>query len=324
MKTVELLSYILHHISLPMVQAMTERGNDNRSEEEITSLVIQLLEKVIQQSEDLKEVLEVSAQDKEHPALRMHIASLCAKIIASEFKNTGKIPSDTYIRNAISMIDASLVFCENYIPLQNLSDVYPENANRPASFLKNLADLKYLESALPIVNAIGAFSFGVPHQKMIQNVSEKLAYYTTDMRDRILGSQLHYLEQKEASRYILHNLAALYQTVHMHELKRVESLTLEQLQNESSEQQITNIWDSFHAQYIMLLELTRNMLPESQPAPPPVSAPVATTENIDEMLNDPFIGLKSPLEEEEEASGENGEGEQQQAFKPMSFYKKSD
>ncbi len=312
MQTVELLSYILHHISLPLVQAMAEQKNGVQSKEDLTNTIIQLLEKVVQQSEDLKDILEIGAHDKENLALRMHMASLCSKIIASEYKHTGEIPTDNDIRGTIATIDAALVFCEDYIPLQSLSDIYPENANKPASFLKNLADLKYLESTIPLVNAISAFSFGVPPQHMIQNVSEKISHYVIDMRDKISGDNLQYLEQKEASRYILHNLAALYETIHIRELKRIESLTPEQLQAESSEQQITNIWANFHAQYIMLLELTQNMIPGDFRNTEGSNAESPQVASIDDMLDDPFI------EVEDSSIGE------QDSFKPMSFYKKSD
>lgn len=310
MQTVELLSYILHHITLPLVQGLDSRAATAQTKEVLTDTLVSLLDKVIQQGEALKDVIEVDAEDKDNLALRMHVASLCAKIIADSYKKTGEIPSEANVHDIVDVIRTSLTYCEDYIPLQKLSEIYPENAHRPASFLQNLADLKYLESTIPLVNAVNHFSFGQPPQKMIQNVSKKLLSYVSQMRVQLLGSHLHDLELKEANRYILHNLAELYYGVHMAELKRIENLADNMIGTESSEQQIDNIWQAFEVRYEMLLELTETIVPENtSPWNDEFGLESGHFESIDDFLDDPFL--------------ETGDAPEN-AFKPMSFYTKKD
>ncbi|MGH1456400.1 MAG: hypothetical protein ACRBDI_06435 [Alphaproteobacteria bacterium] len=306
MKTVELLSYIMHHISLPLASSLAHNPDAPNSAEETANTIAALLEKVVLESEELKNILDISKSDKDNLALRLHMASLCAKYIASEYNKTHKIPSDSDIKRHIAAIDASLIFCEDYIPLQKLSDIYPENAHRPASFLKNLADLKYLESTAPIVNAVCQFSFGQTPQKMIQNVSEKLYQHVTDMKDSLIHENLSHIENKEANRYILHNLAELYASAHLQELKRIEGISQSSLDSESPDRQIANIWAAFQMRYDMILELTESILPND--APPQQGD--GDFQSIDNFLDDITIDADAFAPEAEKK------------LKPMSFYKK--
>ncbi len=306
MQTVELLSYIMHHISLPLASSLSHSADNPQSKEQITEIIATLLEKVVLESEELKEILDIPNNDKDNLTLRLHIAALCAKYIASEYNKTQKIPDDADIRRQISAIDASLIFCEDYIPLQKLSDIYPENAHRPATFLKNLADLKYLESTAPIVNAVCRFSFGQTPQKMIQNVSEKLYGYVIDMKESLVHIKLSHIEDKEANRYILHNLAELYASAHLQEMHRIEGLSRSSLGEESPEKQIENIWSAFQMRYDILLELTESIIPEEAPQ---------DFDGGSEHEFDDFPGEFS-IDPDDFEQGADKE------LKPMSFYKK--
>lgn len=308
MQTVDLISYIMHHISLPLVTALNFDNNSSDASDYATQSVVALLEAVTEESSDLKDILDISEADRENLALRLHMAALCSKIIAEAFKKTKKIPNAHDIKVHIAGLDASLIFCENYIPLQKLSDIYPENANRPASFLKNLGDLKYLESTIPLVNAVCTFSFGQKPQKMIQNVSENLVPYISDMRKRLLGNGLSYMEEKEANRYILHNLAEIYSVAHLQELKRVEDLPLNLKDSETSQGQIQNIWNDFEVRYEILLSLTESIMPD---APPSSSDDSNHGFGEFESLEDFFIDAEN-----------SDDGDEQAGFQPMSFYKK--
>lgn len=261
MKRAELLTVIMHDIGLPVIQGIIEVAL-TESEEKVVEDVTKLLRKTIDNADNIRGLLDLIEEEEKDVSVRLNLATLSCHIIAAHYKRTGKLPTESELKRTVSSIDQLLTFSENYIPMERLDGVFPENIRGLSPLSRTVANLVYLKYYVPLVDAVAEFSFGKTEAKMIQHVSERLREKAADITHALMGHDLSQAEQKSSELLILSSLIPLYCSCHNNEKSRIMALSEEDRNKETSQEQIENIWKLFEKRLTMLTILAKHIMPD--------------------------------------------------------------
>ncbi|MGH1378541.1 MAG: hypothetical protein ACRBB3_06935 [Alphaproteobacteria bacterium] len=300
------ISSVLPDIGLPLVRTIIENCKAE-DEESITQEMEKLLALTVKSNDYIKDALEINDSNSENPDLHLLLSSLSSKIIASHYERTKASPTDKDLKQITGAINALLIFSENYAPIINLTDAYPENKDKPSLSPKHTTDLIYISVFLPLINAVSTFSFGLNPSRMIQNVSEKMGVRTTQIRSHLLGDTLNDKDRKTAEIRILKTLIDLYSSCYMQEISRITEIGQSENQPQSNKQQIEHIWNLFENRVSLLFGLAQEASSETSNY---------TTENAEEDVAALFEESQTKNVEEDVLPNDD------QPTTPMSFYKK--
>ncbi len=261
MKRAELLSVIMHDIGLPVIQGIVEVALD-KSEEKVVEDVTQLLKKTIDNAEEIKDLLDLLEDEEKDISVRLNLATLSCHIIAAYYNKLGRLPTEAELRKSVSSVDLLLTFSENYIPMDRLDGVFPEHIRGLSPLSRTVANLVYLKYYVPLVEAVAEFSFGQAEVKMIQNVSEKLQVFASDLTRHLMGDDIPEYEKRSSELLILSSLVPLYCSCHNREKARIMGLSDSERSKETSDKQIENIWKLFDKRMSMLTLLAKHIMPD--------------------------------------------------------------
>lgn len=260
MKRAELLSIIMHDIGLPVIQGIVEVAQD-KPEEKVVEDVTQLLKKTIDNAEEIKSLLDLLEDEEKDVSVRLNLATLSCHVIASYYQKNKRLPTESELKRSVSSIDLLLTFSENYIPMDRLDGVFPENLRGLSPLSRTVANLVYLKFYVPLIDVVSEFSFGQTDTKMIQVVSEKLREKAMHLTNALMGDGISEHEQKSSELLILSSLIPLYCSCHNKEKERIMALDEKTRNKEKSETQIENIWKIFERRIEMLTLLAKHIMP---------------------------------------------------------------
>lgn len=261
MKRAELLTVIMHDIGLPIVESVIQVAL-NQPEEKVIEDVTRLLRQTIDNADDIRGLLDLIEEEEKDVSVRLNLATLSCHIIAAHYKRTGSLPTQAELKRTVSSVDQLLTFSENYIPMDRLEGVFPENIRGLSPLSRTVANLVYLKYYVPLVDAVAEFSFGMAEDKMIQKVSEELRNKATEITHNLMGPTLPVAEQKSSELLILSSLIPLYCSCHSHENGRIQALEEDEAQKENSKTQIENIWLLFDKRLSMLSVMAKHIMPD--------------------------------------------------------------
>jgi hypothetical protein len=261
MKRAELLTVIMHDIGLPVIEGVIQVALD-QSEEKVIEDVTRLLRQTIDNADDIRGLLDLIEEEEKDVSVRLNLATLSCHIIAAHYKRAGTLPTQAELKRTVSSVDQLLTFSENYIPMDRLEGVFPENVRGLSPLSRTVANLVYLKYYVPLVDVVADFSFGMDEARMIQNVSEKLRTKAADITHVLMGTDLSVAEQKSSELLILSSLIPLYCSCHIREKDRIMGLDEDVRAKEENKDQIENIWLLFDKRLGMLTVLAKHIMPD--------------------------------------------------------------
>jgi len=264
------LIQILDKIGAPLLGAAA-RGNDDT---DTAQVVASLLGKVVEASISMNQALDLDAADAQDDSLRVALAALAGDIVADQYKQKGKLPEAADLTRIQSAMSAVLTFGDNFTlspdHVERLSKMKADGGIVDAHQI----NIQYVNALIPVINAVGAFPFGQPEQKLIMDVSDRLVKRTAEMRETLLPG-LSGDDEKLAELAILRATASVYASCHEAETQRLTGSDSDAPDSLS----IDPVWKAFESRTAMLEAVVKNIMPagaatKASIAPAVAAAPV--------------------------------------------------
>ena len=265
------LIQILDKIGAPLLGAAESSSDDS----ETAKIFASLLGKVVETSISMNQTLDLTPTDAQDDSLRVALAALAGSLVADQYKQKGKLPEAPDLTRIQAAMSAVLTFGDNF----TLSDAHIERLEKLKAdggvVDAHQINIQYVDALIPVINAVGAFPFGQPEQKLIMDVSDRLVRRAAEMRETLLPG-LSGDDEKLAELAILRAVANVYAACHEAETKRLTGSDADAPDNIS----IDPVWQAFETRTAMLEAVAKNIMPESAAssaaAPIPPVAPVET------------------------------------------------
>ena len=270
------LLQVLEKIGSPLLASVIE-VNARMHNTQLTAeaqKIAELLARTVQTGIDLGYALDLGPSGQITDSLRLAMTGLAAPLIAGSFRNNGKTPTDTDIKKIITAMQAVLSFAENFSADSDHSDRL-KNLN-PGDGASDAAQnyLRNVYAFVPVVNVVGAYSFGQPEQKLIMDIASRLT---------ATARQIANARGKDADVHILNALAQIYAACHQAETAHIMGLSEQDRQK--AVPPLDPVWKNFDLRVAMLEALAGGIITTSaatdvapvmpQQNPPPAAAPPA-------------------------------------------------
>jgi hypothetical protein len=284
------LFQILDKIGGPLVAALAyaERAgeaqslNPDAAAREDAQTIAQLLARSVQTSIEIGRLMELDMSGPEEAdRLRLALMVLAGPLVAGQFRNDGRVPGDAEQKKIMTGLEAVLAFSQNFSPTRaNAEGLAGGGAPDEGS-----ETIRAMRCFTPVINAVGAFPFGQPEKKLIQDVCARITARVEELAGALLSSA------SSADKLLLtKTLAEIYAECHIEEMR----LMLSKGQEEPDVQQgLDNVWIRFNIRSAMLEALAETLTPDSAaktvtPAPaapaPPAEAPAPPKTVVPEAL----------------------------------------
>lgn len=269
------LIQILDKIGAPLVDAVSRahsgKPQDDSTVESDAQTIASLLGKVVEVSIQMNETLDLKPEDAQDDSLRAALAALAGPMVAGQYAQHGKIPAEPELKRLQAATQAILTFGDNFAPGPETAQRLEKLAADGSAVDAHQINIQYVQAFIPVVNAIGAFPFGQPEQKLMMDVADRLVKRAVEMREVLMPS-LNDDEQKLVELAVLRALANVYAACHTAETER---LTGGEDAPESAS--LDPVWKNFETRIAMLEAVVKNLIPETgsaQPSPASPAAPV--------------------------------------------------
>lgn len=267
------LIQILDKIGAPLLGAAESSSDDT----ETAQIVASLLGKVVETSISMNQALDLNATDAQDDSLRVALAALAGSLVADQYKQKGKIPEAADLNRIQAAMSAVLTFGDNF----TLSDDHIARLEKLKAdggvVDAHQINIQYVDALIPVINAVGAFPFGQPEQKLIMDVSDRLVKRTAEMRETLLPG-LSGDDEKLAELAILRATASVYAACHETETQRLTGNSADAPDTVS----IDPVWAAFETRTAMLEAVVKNIMPggavSAAPTPIPPVVPAAPVE----------------------------------------------
>ncbi len=239
----------------------------------------ELLAKSVQVSIDIGQNMDLATHDDQGESVRVALAALAGSIVAEQYRHYERIPSEQDSKRLVSALQAVMTFSENFAPTEDNTQRLKTLEAQGEAVDSKQTDIQYIQAFIPAVNAIGAFSFGQPEQKLMQDVADRLTKKAMALRETIFGDSLSGDEQKYAELALLRSLGNLYSECHKAETEKMTA-------NPDSSS-LDAVWSGFEVRASLLETLGAGFVPEQnagqtskapaieEKAPPPPTEPPA-------------------------------------------------
>lgn len=285
----EYLIQVLEKIGAPLLAAViTANAKNDGALHNEAQKIAELLAKTVQTSIEMTSAIDLGPTGQMTDSIRVALTGLAGPMVAHSFENSGRTPNDADIKRIMTALQAVLSFAENFEANSENSDRLKDLSAAGQSADTVQAQAQYLQAFVPVIGAVGAFSFGQPEQKLIMDISSRLATKASSVSKTLVGDD-------RIARAALNALAEIYAACHRAEIQRLEGMSDDQ--RAQAGLSVDGIWKNFDAQAAMLEALAQGLVtgaatqtqssgtsskaPEPSPAPaaqqeaPPVSLPAA-------------------------------------------------
>lgn len=286
-----------------------EAGTASEAEQMAT-----LLKQTVQTGLAVGEKLDLQEAGEKADSIRLALAALAAPLIGQSYKVNGKLPDDSDRQRIVKALEATLLFADNFAPTSEntarLAGMNPDAAPRDES----QATIQYMTALVPVINAVGRFSFGQTDHKLAQDIADRLSKTAQSLCKTFPGGAGQDLPVMAA-------LVRIYVSCHQTETERLMAMNEEARTKEAAGNgSMDKVWEAFDTRVKMLEVLgnaspaetsgaSQGPTPEAAPPPlPPVSAP-AEIPPVAPVAPPP--AAPAPVEQPPPATGGN----------PMSFFK---
>lgn len=268
---------IFDKIGAPLMGAIVRSAPEDGIAE--AQIMAALLAKTVQASIELgHSVINDPAQPIDD-SLRVALAALSSPLVAGQFETKRQVPDEAAVRKIVSSMQAVLTFSENFLPSAENVQRMKEIEAKGQSVDPSQALVQYVHCFVPVVEAIAAFPFGQPEQKLMIEVSGRLVKKAIELRETFLPSLGDESAQKRAELSFLRALGLIYSAAHRAEtekaLKQADTARMAELSVEP-------VWRAFETRAQMLEALAGHIASgthtnaasgtKSPAAPPPAAA----------------------------------------------------
>lgn len=248
---------VLEKIGSPLLSAVIENPATEPAQAEEAQTIASLLARTVQASIDIGKTINFAALGEQGDSLRLALAALASGIISSQYKTSGKMPAEADIKRFTTALQAVLTFSDNFTAdtqaTERLNQLHATGA--PADALQ--MTVQFIQAFVPVVNAVGTFSFGQNEQTMVMEVAQRLLGSATSIAASIPGARSE-MQQRAAELAMVRALAQLYAASHKAETTRLMTLSEDQRQPHGSS--IDRVWQSFDLRLQMLTQLASSIL----------------------------------------------------------------
>jgi hypothetical protein len=188
--------------------------------------------------------MNLKPEDGDADAIRVSLATLAAGLVADTYRQTGRAPGEQDIRRMVKSLEAVIVFSDNFAPAaEHASRLKMIDGSLP--FLDPVqAGLSSIHALVPVMAAIGGFSFGQDPARLVQDVAARLGEEVKTLQSR-LSTPPDSLQEL----VLLQALGQLYAAAHRAETEKLR------LAGDSGAGSIDAVWASFATQAAMLAAL---------------------------------------------------------------------
>lgn len=290
----EYLLQVLEKIGLPLMASVIAApggGGDAAQLHSEAQKVAALLSKTVQAGIDLGYGLDLGPTGAVTDSVRLALTGVMAPLVGGAFRNSGKTPADADVKKIAAAMQAVLAFAENFAADSDHTD-------RLARTDPAQASAQYLRAFVPVVNAIGAFSFGQPEQKLLMDVAGRL----TAEAQRFVRSLNSFPVQDEKLSLLtaLRALNGVYAACHEAETRRIMALPQQQRGQGADMTGLEEIWKNFEIRAAMLQSLAMGMTNE-EPLHASGGGPGPESQNFAEPIpvqHAPVADIPSPRQPE--------------------------
>lgn len=268
------LIQILEKIGSPLLRAVMSKGAEAEGASDEASKIAGLLSRTVQLSIDLGRMVEI---DKSSPdeieSLRVAMAGLAGPIIASQYAQNAKVPSENDVRKLTGALEAVMTFSDNFTPsddhvirLENMKangmpgDVYQIN-------------IQYIQAFVPIADVVASFPFGQPEKKLMQDVADKVNAKAKQISKDVFGTDLNGNQQKLCELALVKSLADLYAGCHKTEMNKL--MAVQEPDASAQQTALQSVWESFDTKAEILGMMAQNIVPTSQKSGAAPSTPTS-------------------------------------------------
>lgn len=275
------LLQLLQKLGAPLMAAVESRATPGDA-----STLAALVSESIKVSIALSQAMNLKTEDGNADAIRVALAALSGGLIADTYRATGRIPNDNDVQRITKSLESVIVFADNFAPAAEHAARLETLEGAPPFFDPVQTSIYSLHALLPVIAAVGEFSFGQPETRLIQEISERLGARAGEIRKRLsVGGNAM------AELVILQALGQIYAGAH-----KAETARLNQGGDGAGQSSMEAVWQSFDRQVAMLEILVGAMAqgeavaaqgggssavrpddvtaPVVEQAPPPATAPV--------------------------------------------------
>ena len=278
---------IVEKLGAPLLAAVAEVAVRGASADPPQTLyaerLAELLARSIQVSVSLSGKLDLNNPGGNPDAVTLALAGVAAGLVAGLHKHTGRVPDDNELKRLIAALEAIMVFGDNFAPVaeNTLRLINIEAGAEPAD--ESQVNIQYINALAPVVNAVAAYSFGMPEKKMVQEVAERLIDNAVRLARLMSPAGADEKETKRAELRILRGLVPLYVECHEAERQRL-------MRKDAASETISTapVWEAFDIRAAMMETLGMSLQTERPassaaasggrapiPAKPGASAPAA-------------------------------------------------
>lgn len=269
------LIQILDKIGGPLMNAVVAapHSQDDTSTQSDAQAIASLLGKVVEVSIAMNDALDLKPEDAQNDSLRVALAALAGPLVAGQYAQNFQIPKENDLKRIQAAMQAVLTFGDNFTPspehIERLRKLQNDQGGGSAPIDAHQVNIQYVHAFIPVVNAVGTFSFGQPEQKLIMDIADRLVKNSIEMRESLLP-ELDGDDQKLAELGLLRALTQIYAACHSAETQRLSAMKDQEAPDASS---MANVWKGFETRAAMLEALVRNILPgTAQRAAAPASS----------------------------------------------------
>lgn len=310
----EYIFQILDKIGGPLVAAIAHVSSSSDSQDlnpevsarEEAQTIAQLLARSVQASIEIGRVMGLDMTNPETAdRQRLALMVLAGPLIAGQYRHDGRVPGDVEQKKIMTGLEAVLTFSQNFSPTAaNTAELAGSAEGAQGTDI-----IRAMRHLTPVVNAIGAFPFGQPEKKLIQDVSARI----TAKADELVQTLVPGSTGSEDRLLLVKTLAEIYAECHAEEMR----LMLSRSQDEGDVQQgLDNVWIRFNVRAAMLEALAAGLVPQGTPAPEvkeEVQAVVSAAPPPPPIFTPPAAPVETPAPAAPPAG-----------FNPMSMFGKKD
>ena len=267
------LIQILEKIGSPLLRAVMGKGAEAEGASDEASKIAGLLSRTVQLSIDLGRMVEI---DKSSPdeieSLRVAMAGLAGPIIASQYTQNAKVPSENDVRKLTGALEAVMTFSDNFTPSD---DHVIRLENMKANGMPGDAyqiNIQYIQAFVPIADVVASFPFGQPEKKLMQDVADKVNTKAKQISKDVFGADLSGNQQKLCELALVKSLADLYAGCHKAEMNKL--MAVQEPDASAQQNALQSVWENFDTKAEILGMMAQNIVPTAQKGS---AAPSATS-----------------------------------------------
>ncbi len=249
------LIQIFEKIGAPLVAAVVACAPEDEDQAQAQK-VAELLTKTVKLGIDIADMADLGALQGD--SVRVALSGIASPLLAEAFRSGKQVPSDGDLQKITSALQAVLTFSENFTPDLDNAERLSALAAQGAGLDAHQMNIQYIQAFIPVINAIGRFSFGQPEQKLIMDVSIRVTAEASNLRKALLG-ELPEIDQKRADLAILGALIAIYTACHEAETQR-----LSEGKDAQDGGSVEAVWAAYETRLAMLEVLAKSLMPDAQ------------------------------------------------------------